>query len=305
MRKKRRATNTTDGIQNDGEPGPILDVDVDSAPAAPIESCDQEDDIDTMDDMDFGNPFEDSSLEDDPSGNEDDCASDGQSEASEGSEKSVYELLLSCVQEDELHREIFDSETQDAEQLEPMVSEPASSSNQAPAHGPGPSPPEPVEPVAPEPPFFEGVAQPRAVEMSERKPAAFVSKPKKDKDLSMDIDGKGDLRYNKAASHFTAYSKIPGHGHDCRRSRTSTSPKGRSAGNNPFQGRPVGLLAAWIRSGDQYETASAHKQGLNNITYELRVAARAHVETLPGSADLLSQERTRFPGEILEPPVIL
>lgn len=264
-----------------------------------MESCDQEDDIDAMDHVDFGNPFDDSSLEDDSSGNEDDCASDGQSEASE---KSVYEVLLSCLQEDELHRDIFSSEAQDAEQLEPMVSEPASSSNQAPAHGPIPSPPEP--PVAPEPPFPEGVV-PRVVERSERKPATFVSKSKKDKDLSMDIDGKGDLRYNKAASNFTAYCKIPGHGHDCRRSRTSTSPKGRAAGNNPFQGRPVGLLAAWIQSGDQYETASAHKQGLNNITYELRVAARAHVETLPGSADLLSQERTRFPGEILEPPVIL
>ena len=41
------------------------------------------------------------------------------------------------------------------------------------------------------------------------------------------------------------------------------------------QGRPLGLLAAWLLKARDYATASDHKESFASITLEQRVSARA------------------------------
>ena len=118
-------------------------------------------------------------------------------------------------------------------------------------------------------------------------------------DVSVAHGSAGDIRYNALSESFLAVCKQPGHG-DCRRSRTSRAAKTlneRSAG----QGRPLGLLAAWLDAGSRRSTGDAHKASITDITREDRVRSRAAFQALPDAQLVGVFERDRREGEPEEP----
>ena len=76
----------------------------------------------------------------------------------------------------------------------------------------------------------------------------------------------------------------------------------------PAQGRPVGLLAAWL-SDVVTESCFDHPSHISPFllalcSLEKRQAARAFVATLPGGMELLAFERKPRTGEDTEPEEI-
>ena len=121
-------------------------------------------------------------------------------------------------------------------------------------------------------------------------------------DVSVAHGSAGDIRYNPLSESFIAVCKQPGHG-DCRRSRTCRAAKTlteRSAG----QGRPLGLLTAWLDTGSRHGTADGHKANITKITREDRLRARAAFQAQPDAQLVTVFERDRREGEAEEPLAI-
>ena len=118
----------------------------------------------------------------------------------------------------------------------------------------------------------------------------------------------GDLRFNAEASHIVAVCSNPKHGAlgDCRRIRTVNAAAGRTVSFNPNQGRPIGLLSAWLKASLSYDTAEEHKSSmaLRMISREDRIQARAEFMQEANAAFIAESERERFEGEPEEPDVI-
>jgi len=77
---------------------------------------------------------------------------------------------------------------------------------------------------------------------------------------------------------------------------TRTSNPGRRKG----QGRPLGLLSAWLQDPDSHAGTSI--VGWARPSFDERVTARAELEAVPGSEALFEQERPPKDGEGDEPP---
>ena len=118
----------------------------------------------------------------------------------------------------------------------------------------------------------------------------------------------GDIRYNAEAGHIVAICNNPNHGAhgDCRKIRTVKGPVGRTALFNPHQGRPLGLLSAWLKVGSVYETAEDHKSGrvLTGLTREQRARARSEFMQESDSALISQFERACVGDEPEEPDFI-
>ena len=102
-----------------------------------------------------------------------------------------------------------------------------------------------------------------------------------------------------------AVCKDPRH-HDeseCKRVRT-INPPARRALTNPGQGRPLGLLVAWLMAGSKYETAKQHKNAIGAITKEQKLAARQAFFRDFAGAEMGDLERKKDEGEASEPEVI-
>lgn len=142
----------------------------------------------------------------------------------------------------------------------------------------------PVDPVAPD------VPPPPEVPRERQGP---------DDRVYLDVGGGGRLVYYKTRQEFYAECPLRGTGHqrNCRRSRTSRSSENM---RRPGQGRPLGLLLAWLESAEQHDTSDSHKV-LFHTTHEDRKNARQFLKTLPGSDALFEYERHLEPGEDSEP----
>ena len=93
---------------------------------------------------------------------------------------------------------------------------------------------------------------------------------------------------------FTATCYAAGH-QRCVLTRTALAGRRRS------QGRPLGLLAAWLTMGPDVPNKEAHWDRSVWPSQAERWAQREVLATVPGGQDLLDQERPQEPGEEIEP----
>jgi hypothetical protein len=116
---------------------------------------------------------------------------------------------------------------------------------------------------------------------------------------TFEVPGFGELRFNQAQRTIIAVCSCAQHAPDCRKSRTVVESL---LGARMGQGRPVGLLVAWLMDGpDHQDKASHNHRSVQSLTHDQRIAARSHFTQLPLSHQLLSYERHQRPNEDDEP----
>jgi hypothetical protein len=173
-------------------------------------------------------------------------------------------------------------------------------SHPAPPH-PEPAPPAPPLPEAPSPPPYL-VPVPADQEVSAR---GRQQGPRRKEVVEEVLEAPGgDIRYNPKSNSMTAHCKEPNHG-DCRRQRICSGRAASSADAVPRsgQGRPIGLLLAWLGDQANHDTAESHKtRGVH--LYATRAAARDNFMSLPGAADFCKHERPKHALETDEPLTI-
>lgn len=114
----------------------------------------------------------------------------------------------------------------------------------------------------------------------------------------------GIIRYYFSRREFVAHCQSPEHGHRCRLSRSSEeSLSKRRAG----QGRPIGLLGAWLMAGAADRNISSqwqhtHMRPMPSLSD--RQAARMTIAAHAQGAGLLALERPAREGEPDEPETI-
>lgn len=114
-------------------------------------------------------------------------------------------------------------------------------------------------------------------------------------ELVMEFPPYGSLRYN-ASGYMRAQCTDPRHGKTCQRRRVCYANALR-----PGQGRPAGLLAAWLLSGSNYESSKDHiRAGIES--FDARQAGRRQLMELRGASEFLSHEDGGFKD--LEPPFL-
>ena len=144
------------------------------------------------------------------------------------------------------------------------------------------------------------IRAPRVIEGAEAPPAArAVIKVPVLPDVSVAHGAYGDIRYNPLSESFIAVCK-QAHG-DCRRSRTCKAAKTLHTDRLAAQGRPIGLLAAWLETGALHTTDEAHKKAITGITREQRVRARAAFQAHANAEEVLVFERPLRAAEPEEP----
>ena len=101
----------------------------------------------------------------------------------------------------------------------------------------------------------------------------------------------GELRYHAKSKNIVAFC-AEHRDIDCRRSRTCIPNLARAG-----QGRPIGLLTAWLRDPE------SHIPELKRHVHPLaaRRAARQFFQDLPGAAAFSQNERCKRDGEDDEP----
>ena len=102
-------------------------------------------------------------------------------------------------------------------------------------------------------------------------------------------DGAGEIHYYPRSQQISATCRV--HGDDCRRFRT-TKQGPRS------EGRPIGLLVAWLLQGRQYRTKVDHcSQFSLMIARRERIEARKMFAELPGASGVLQGEAPSRTGD--------
>ncbi len=174
--------------------------------------------------------------------------------------------------------------------------------------GPPAAPPA-AEVFHPEPPIPEGL-EPDADEPGPAAgPKAYGGVRVPHLEFSMDIRGDGPavVKYDTERHILSAHCGIPGHGKLCRLNR-SAKPSGK---NKESQGRPLGLLLAWLKCGCDYENKASHHRITTpdfihteaKLSFDKRSEARAEMqEKDPESyGRVAALERPQRDGEGQEP----
>lgn len=107
--------------------------------------------------------------------------------------------------------------------------------------------------------------------------------------------------YYRATQRFVAYCNHPDH-ERCSRERADWE------GRRPSQGRPLGLLVAWLEASHNYASKAEHCEFGVHLDLGRRQAARQALQERGlggelGAARLLSMERPRRAEEVDEPEV--
>ncbi|CAE7197677.1 unnamed protein product [Symbiodinium sp. CCMP2592] len=92
----------------------------------------------------------------------------------------------------------------------------------------------------------------------------------------------GDIRFNHEENHLMAVCAVH---EDCRKARTcNAATAAHLVARNPFQGRPLGLLSAWLKLGSKFKTAAEHKAAstMKSISFQDRQQARSEFLSKPG-----------------------
>ncbi|CAE7297145.1 unnamed protein product [Symbiodinium sp. CCMP2592] len=90
---------------------------------------------------------------------------------------------------------------------------------------------------------------------------------------------------------------------DCRKSRTV---KGSETLSRVGQGRPIGLLAAWLYDHENHDCVSEPKRSRNFVhPFKERLAAREKFDRLPGASAFALHERAQAPDETSPEPLTI
>ena len=117
-------------------------------------------------------------------------------------------------------------------------------------------------------------------------------------EIAIEIVGYGFLRYNSTSNFLRAHCHHPSHGKVCFRRRSVEANPHRSG-----QGRPIGLLISWLKSGGNYDSQKKHVAA-SVASYPHRAAARNWFHSLTNASEFESKERKCEPGESQEPNTI-
>ena len=130
--------------------------------------------------------------------------------------------------------------------------------------------------------------------------APTVGKRKEVREEVLVVPNWGQIRYNPKSKTFTAHCNT----HECRRQR-SACEAARFSFSNPGQGRPLGLLGAWLlEQGDHDDRRSHVFKSTVHLSREKRKAGRLMLQQLPGSQAFFAHERAKQDGEESEPDMI-
>ena len=117
-------------------------------------------------------------------------------------------------------------------------------------------------------------------------------------EVKIQVHDYGELVYYPKQNRIDAFCRNPTHMESaCRRSRTL---KASDSVNREGQGRPLGLLVAWLRKGTSCESQHFHTRHCI-VSFAERKAAREWFSQLAGSESFTSVERARREGESEEP----
>ena len=115
-------------------------------------------------------------------------------------------------------------------------------------------------------------------------------------EVKLEVDG-GLITFYATKNIFVATCRNELHG---KCSLTRSALPGRRKG----QGRPLGLLKAWLCIGQDLDSKEAHWSAETWPNFEARSYHRELLEALPGSFELLESERPQEPGEGAEPDLV-
>ena len=120
-------------------------------------------------------------------------------------------------------------------------------------------------------------------------------------DMEIEVEG-GVLRYYGNKNAVIAHCERHGH-HLCRLTRTLSASMARGRAG---QGRPVGMLCAWLASADHedWDAAGLHSRMSPLPDLEARILARSEFNLLPDADAWLALERPVGPEEDEEPEKI-
>lgn len=156
----------------------------------------------------------------------------------------------------------------------------------------------PVQPLAP-------LTEKKDVDAKGTRASSVRTAPANKVDVLLDGKMVGQIHFYENNKSFTAFCRDPGH-LDCRRSRTSLESKNPNTRKRAGQGRPLGMLAAWLAESSSYASASEHVHAHVDVTdLTQRKKAREMLLALEGGTSLAEKERPQRPGEAEEPEGIL
>ena len=104
----------------------------------------------------------------------------------------------------------------------------------------------------------------------------------------------GQIRYYVKTRRLVAHCHHAGHGH-CRKEKLAFE------GARPGQGRPLGVIMAFLAAANDYEDHDIHLAVFTVVSFEDRVAGRNLLKGVAGSEVLFQYERKQRPGEGEEP----
>ena len=151
----------------------------------------------------------------------------------------------------------------------------------------------------------EGRAHPKtkAAPKAEAKASAKsepIPRAERMQDIRFSCSAYGDIRYNVKATNLVAHCSF--HSGNCRRTRTVKPPASSRGRAQAAQGRPLGLLKAWLDLASDYASAAEHS-ALCRPSLQQRQAARASLLASEGGAEFSRDyEREKGPDEDDEPP---
>ena len=140
-----------------------------------------------------------------------------------------------------------------------------------------------------------------AVDQPMQEPSRTPRAPVIDRNMNpdqIDVPG-GNLRFYTKKQEIVAHCTE--HSEDCRKARTV---KPSSAPSRSGQGRPIGLLVAWLNDPDSHACAqgiSAAHTRTSVPRYQDRLTAREAFNQIPGSSIFAQHERPRRANEDEEP----
>ena len=81
-------------------------------------------------------------------------------------------------------------------------------------------------------------------------------------------------------------------------------PASRLTDRSKGQGRPLGLLSAWLAMATSFPNAAEHKAAISSITRADRVKARDELKEVSAAASLFDLERDQSESEEEEPEAV-
>ena len=124
------------------------------------------------------------------------------------------------------------------------------------------------------------------------------------------LPGFGEIHYYHGSASMTAFCHF--HSGDCRKSRSTRAFAGSSGISGPSgvragQGRPLGMLAAWLRCAQDHTDQASHCDRIvtNLLNHSERKEARTWLMTHAGAEDMANSERPKNATDNDEEPLYI